>query len=324
MTSDTDVSLKAARQKRVVLIAGPTASGKSALALGLATRSGGVVINADAMQVYRPLHILTARPDDEAQAAAPHVLYGHVAADVAYSVAQWRLEAEEAIVDAWARGLLPIVVGGTGLYFTALEKGLADIPPIPDEVRSRWRQALREQGSIALHGELARRAPDHARLLRPSDSQRIVRALEVLEATGRSLIDWQRSAAAGAGLLAEAEVARCVLVPDRKVLHDRINRRFAAMVEQGALEEVRRFIALNLPADAPVYKAIGIAELARVLDGEIGLADAIVLAQARTRQFAKRQLTWFRHQMAGWPNMDPDDREAVDAFIRNMVDQQAG
>ena len=279
-------------QKRVLLIAGPTASGKSALALAQARERNGVIINADALQVYDALRILTARPTAEDEALAPHRLYGHVRAAKAYSVAAWLDDAQREIAAAREAGLLPVVVGGTGLYFRALERGLAPVPPIPEAIRSSWRQFGGD-----LHAELLRRDPAMAARLQPGDRQRIVRALEVIDATGRSLLDWQRQGEASAPL-AGVVVERIFLDVPRAELHARAAARFRRMIGEGALDEARRLMDFD-PA-LPVMKAIGLPELIAHLRGEISLASAIAQAETATRRYIKRQLTWWRGQMAHW------------------------
>jgi tRNA dimethylallyltransferase len=284
-------------QKRVVFIAGPTASGKSALALDIARERGGVIINADSMQVYRELRILTARPTPEDEAAIPHRLYGWVAGAEPWSVARWLEAARCEIETAWAGGLLPVLAGGTGLYFKALEQGLADIPPIPAAVREKWRKAAGD-----LHGELQRRDPQSAMRLEPGDRQRIIRALEVVEATGKPLSFWHKAAKSDAALTG-AEIDRRLVIPDRRELHARAEARFEKMVEQGAIEEVRSLLRQNLPPSQPVMKAIGVRELADYIHGKSTLDEAGTRAKAATRQYIKRQLTWWRHQTIGWSNI---------------------
>lgn len=281
-------------EKRAVLIAGPTASGKSALAIALAHEQGGVIVNADAMQVYRELRILTARPSEEDEAQVPHRLYGHVPGAGAYSVARWLADATAELEAVWRSGRVPIITGGTGLYFKALEQGLADIPLIPPDITQKWRDAKGD-----LHAELAKRDEGAAARLNPNDRQRIIRALEVFEGTGKPLDHWQR-AAQGKAVLAGVAVERIFLNPDRKVLHARANERFARMVKEGAVEEVKALLALGLEPKVPVMKAIGVKQLAAWLAGWRGLEDAIEAGQAATRQYIKRQLTWWRHQMPGW------------------------
>lgn len=289
------------QRQRAILIAGPTASGKSATALELAQALGGLIVNADAVQVYRELKVLSARPGPGEAALAPHRLFGHVPASEAYSAGRWLEDAVRAIEEAWARLLLPIVVGGTGLYSRSLESGLAPVAQIPQEIRAKWRGALAERGSEALHAELGARSPEEAARLRPSDGQRIARALEVLEATGEALSVHQRRQE-GKSVLDGAEVVRIAIVPDREVLYRCCDGRFLQMMERGALDEVRRLLALQLDPALPAMKAIGVQPLARHIKGEIPLDAAIRIAQRETRNYAKRQLTWLRHQM---PRFEP-------------------
>lgn len=277
-----------------VLIAGPTASGKSALAAELAERLGGIVVNVDAMQVYRDLRILTARPTVADEARLPHRLYGMVDAAAPWSVGLWLDAVERVLAESTA---LPLVfVGGTGLYFEALTRGLAAMPPIPAEIRARWRAD--ERPTAELHAALADRDPEVAARLRPSDRQRILRALEVLEATGRSLLDWQRGSAPP--LLDPATAHRLVLSPPREALHRRIEARFWAMLGEGALEEVGSLLGRGLDPNLPVMKALGVRPLAAHLSGATGLETATDRAVTETRQYAKRQSTWFRNRMADW------------------------
>lgn len=278
-----------------VLIAGPTASGKSALALDLARRTGGVIVNADSMQVYDVLRVVTARPGPEDLAQAPHLLYGHVHPGTAYSTGEWLRDVARMIADGRLEGRRAIFVGGTGLYFRALLGGLSDMPDVPDEIRARWRRRLTEEGAPALHRMLAARDPDTAASLRPGDGQRIARALEVLDASGRPIRHWQGRQTPP--LVDPATATRLVLDVDRALLHARINARFARMAEDGALEEVARLVALELDPAVPAMKAIGVPELAAHLSGTLALDQAIERAQAATRQYAKRQMTWFRNQL---------------------------
>ncbi|PLX36463.1 MAG: tRNA (adenosine(37)-N6)-dimethylallyltransferase MiaA [Hyphomicrobiales bacterium] len=284
--------------KRAVLIAGPTASGKSAMALRLAAEHDGVVINTDSMQVYDVLSVLTARPDADDLAQAPHVLYGHVPPAESYSVGQWLQDAAAAIAEAEAAGRLPIVVGGTGLYFKTLTEGLVELPPVPDEIRSRLRARAEEEGAPALHAELSQRDPEMAARLVPSEPQRIIRALEVLETTGRSLAEWQREPATP--ILPRAETMRCVLSPERPVLHARIEQRFSLMMEAGALDEVKALLALDLEPTLSAMKAIGVRPLGAYLAGEIALDEAIRRSVVETRRYAKRQMTFFNGQLRDW------------------------
>lgn len=280
---------------QVVVIGGPTASGKSALAVDLARTTGGVVINADSMQVYRDLEILTARPDAADRARAPHRLYGILAGTERCSVARWREMALAEIDEAHAAGRLPIVVGGTGLYLRALMEGLADIPEIPPHIRQATVELHQVLGNEAFHEELGRRDPRAAARLHPGDTQRLIRAFEVMAATGRSIVDWQAEPAQPPEGLSFYAVA---LLPDREALYSVCDARLVAMIRRGALEEVRALDRAGLDSALPVMKALGVPELLRHVRGEIDLEEAVEAAQQSTRRYAKRQLTWFRHQ---WP-----------------------
>lgn len=295
-----------------VLLAGPTASGKSALALSLAERFGGSIINADSMQVYRDLHVLSARPDASETARAPHLLYGHVDGAVNYSVGRWRDDAAGALDEVLRQGRLPIVIGGTGLYFKALERGLAEMPAVPDAVREEVRRQAGLMETAALHEHLKQVDPATANRLRPSDRQRLIRALEIYQATGRSLSQWQ-SEPHSPPLLEAGKCLRLFLSPERAELYARIDRRFDLMVQQGAIEEVRALAGRGLDPALPVMRAHGVPGLMRHLAGEIGLAEAIIGAKADTRHYAKRQFTWFRHQMPGWRFVEPDQALAIAA-----------
>jgi tRNA dimethylallyltransferase len=293
-----------------VLIAGPTASGKSAAALALAGHIGGVVINADSMQVYREAPILTAQPDAAARARVPHLLYGHVSAREVYSVGRYVEDAEQVLSQARAMNRIPIFVGGTGLYFAALTDGLAQIPPIPAALRAQARALLADIGVEELHRRLAARDPQTAAQLRSSDPQRVLRAYEVLEATGRPLLHWQRET--GAALLGGLKLARFVLDPPRPLLRAAIAERFAAMLNNGALDEVRMLADLG-PA-LPAAKLLGLRPLAAFAAGRLSREDAVSQAVTATRQFAKRQLTWFRSRMANYVWLDPDLSNLITTF----------
>lgn len=284
---------------RAVLIAGPTASGKSALALELAEQFGGVIVNADSMQVYRDLRIITARPTPEEEVRTTHRLYGFVDAAENYSVGRWCRDVEEALKEARSQGRMPILVGGTGLYFKALTTGLAAVPPIPADIRAEVRSRLQREGSPALHVELARLDPATAKRVTINDRSRIARALEVVLATGRPLSDWHIEGLPP--LIDSKRVAKVFISCERKELVHRIERRFAAMLKSGALEEVRRLAARGLDPSLPAMKAHGVPWLIRHLDGEISLEEAEAGAVMDTRRYAKRQLTWFRNQMQDWP-----------------------
>ncbi len=300
--------------KNVVLIAGPTASGKSALALALARKHNGVVINADSMQVYRDLRIITARPSPQEESQSPHRLYGHVDAAVNYSTGQWCRELAEVLQAVRGEGRLPIIVGGTGLYFSALTKGLSAVPPIPSEVRERTRARVASDGVEAMHRELAQRDPDTAARIMVRDRARITRALEVVEATGRTLTDWHRE---GMPPIVEiASAARIFITCEREPLVERIARRFDAMLEAGALHEVAMLERRKLDPLLPAMKAHGVPWLIRHLRGEIKLEEAAEGGKMDTRRYAKRQHTWFRNQLPDWPWAEAG--EAATALERQL------
>ncbi|RTL47896.1 MAG: tRNA (adenosine(37)-N6)-dimethylallyltransferase MiaA [Bradyrhizobiaceae bacterium] len=291
-----------------VLIAGPTASGKSALALALAEAANGIVINTDSMQVYRDLRVLTARPMPEEEARAPHRLYGTVDAAVNFSAGAWVSEAAKALAEARVAKRLPIFIGGTGLYFKALTRGLSDVPPVPAPIREAIRDRLERNGPEALHAELAARDPEAAMRLKPRDRVRIARALEVVEATGRPLADWHSH---GLPPLLEPEgVIALFLAPDRTELYGRIDARFEAMTRTGALDEVAALAERGLDPLLPAMKAHGVPALIRHLNGELSLDEAIHIGQLDTRHYAKRQFTWFRHQLPEFEWVGPDEAKA--------------
>jgi tRNA dimethylallyltransferase len=306
------------RQRPVVIVAGPTASGKSALAIDLARALGGCVVNADSMQVYRELRILTARPTPEEERLAPHRLYGVLPACEACSAARWREMAIGAILDAQAQGLLPILAGGTGLYLRALTEGLSPIPDVPKAVREATRRRFAEIGNEGFHAELAARDPLMGARLHRGDTQRLIRAAEVLAATGRSLAEWQERP--GRGGAAEGLVFHTiVLLPPRAALKERIETRFAAMLRAGALEEVRALVALGLPRQLPAMKAHGVPELMRHLAGEISLEEATRRAVRATRHYAKRQFTWLRHQIEKDYVLDGQYSGSMSPLIANKI-----
>lgn len=279
----------------VVIVAGPTASGKSALAVDIAEEFGGVVINADSMQVYRGLEVLSAAPDSVLRARAPHRLYGILDPSEPCSAGDWRERAIAEIHRTHREGKLPVVTGGTGLYLRSLIDGIARMPPVPAEIRISIRQRMVDEGSPALHAELARRDPDSAAMLDAGDRQRIARALELLEATGKGLHGWQVG-----GETARDEGLRyfsVLLLPPRETLYRAVEARFAAMVEAGALDEVERLAMRDLDPALPAMKALGVPDLMRHVRGDIERETACLAAQQATRRYVKRQFTWFRHQI---------------------------
>jgi tRNA dimethylallyltransferase len=285
----------------IILIAGPTASGKSALALRLAEKLGGVIVNADSMQVYRDLRIITARPTLEEEARVPHRLYGHVDASENYSVGRWCRDVGEVLGEIADQGRTAILVGGTGLYFKALTSGLAAVPPIPADIRAHVRGRLQSEGVPPLYAELLERDPATAHRLMPLDRSRIARALEVVLATGRSLSDWHREGMPA--LVDPDKVAKVFITCERTELVRRIEARFAKMLEAGVLEEVGALAARQLDPALPAMKAHGVPWLIRHFNGEISLDEAAAGAVMDTRRYAKRQVTWFRNQMKDWSSV---------------------
>lgn len=276
---------------RIAVVMGATASGKSALALRVAQQVPAVIINADAMQLYADLRVLTARPSVAEEAQAKHALYGVLLATEPSSVAVWLELVEPVIRRAWAEGRLPLVVGGTGMYLKGLMEGIAPIPPVPEAVRG----ALRSLPETEVRARLEQRDPAMAATLKPGDSQRNLRALEVLDATGESLLSWQQRG--NVRIVPEADFAVFTLAMPRAAIYQRIDQRFEAMLAAGALEEARALLALNLPPTLPVTRAVGVPELTAYLRGEMGLEAAIAKAQQHSRNYAKRQLTWMRNQL---------------------------
>jgi tRNA dimethylallyltransferase len=291
----------------VVLIAGPTASGKSAVAVELAERMSGALVNTDSMQVYREARILTARPDEAALARAPHHLYGHVSVHDPYSAARYQTDAQLAMDDVRSRGMVPVFVGGSGLYFGALTEGLAEIPPVPQSVREKSRGRRAEIGAEAFFAEFAARDPETAVRLHAADAQRVLRASEVFEATGRPLSEWQQIG--GTVPLAGMKLARFVLSPPRAELHRRIDLRFEQMFSAGAMDEAAQLTDID-PA-LPSAKILGLRELQLVRDGNSTLEAAKSAAKTATRQYAKRQLTWFRQRMAEWNWIEAQGTEEI-------------
>ncbi len=310
---------------KLVIIAGPTASGKSQLALPIAERLGGEIVNADSMQVYRQLRIMTARPGPDDEARVRHHLYGFIGADEACSAARWRDAAVACIGQIWQRGNVAVVVGGTGLYFRALLEGLAPVPDIPDEVRARARRLVAEHGPEALHQRLARLDPELAAKLNPTDRHRVMRGWEVATATGRPLASWQLEAPAGglASLAVAYRAANFVLDPPTDRLRELCAARLEGMLESGGWDELRALESLNLDASLPIMKAVGVQQLLPCLRGEVGRDDAIAAAQIATRRYAKRQRTWFRNQCADWIRISEQHLETkinrIFSFIRENL-----
>ncbi|WP_267386793.1 tRNA (adenosine(37)-N6)-dimethylallyltransferase MiaA [Sphingomonas sp. GC_Shp_3] len=293
-------SLPGASRPKVALITGPTASGKSALALALAERHDGIVINADSAQVYGDLRVVSARPSIAEEARAPHRLFGHVdGADADYSAPRWAKEAAAEIDAAHQAGKLPILVGGTGLYLRTLLDGIAPIPPIDPAVR----EEVRAMPATRNHAQLALLDPVMAAALNPADTTRVARALEVVRSTGRSIADWRAATTGGIG--ARIDVAALVLLPDRAWLHARIDARFEMIAHEGVDEVAALLARTEIPPQAPVRRAIGVAEIARLISGEIDARAAAEAGATATRQYAKRQYTWFRNQPpATWLRID--------------------
>lgn len=302
--------------KTAVLIAGPTASGKSALAMKLAEKVGGEIVNADSMQVYRELRVLTARPSAEDEARVPHHLYGFMSAAEACSAGIWAGHAARVMREIEGRGRIPVVVGGTGLYFRALVEGLSPIPDIPPEITAAVRAEVAQAGGEA-HRLLREADPKLAETIRPSDKQRIARGVEVKRATGRPLSAWQ---ALPPEPLVEGHFLKAVLAPARDLLYRRIDARFRRMVREGALEEVAALMDLDLDPSLPLMKALGLRPLIAHLRGEISLDQAILIGQAESRRYAKRQETWFRTQMISWNRLVAQDLESLEANFFSLID----
>lgn len=304
---------------KVILLAGPTASGKSAVGVELARRLGGEIVNADSMQVYQELRVLTARPDDDDMQGIPHHLYSIASVAEAFSVARWVKAADQIIFDIVNRDRVPIVVGGTGLYFRALLDGLSAVPEIDPDVRSTVRRSVDENGAEAAHAALVREDPIMAERLSPADGQRIARALEVIRSSGRSLADWQSEVRAGP--LAELDqrglVAKILLSPPRDWLYRRCNDRFDVMLGMGALDEVRALPPTG--GNLPALKALGVVPLRAHLEGKCSLDEAVDRAKTVTRQYAKRQMTWFRNQCADWHSIEKKESERIIEFIFSKI-----
>tara|TARA_R110002110_G_scaffold3104_7_gene15908 strand:+ start:26972 stop:27916 length:945 start_codon:yes stop_codon:yes gene_type:complete len=302
---------------RAVLIAGPTASGKSALALMLAEKLGGEIVNADSMQLYREMRVLTARPSAAEEARVPHHLYGVRDATQPLSAGRWAVCAAATMREIASRGRLPIVVGGSGLYFRALVEGLAPIPPVPAALRADVRAEVAAAGPDA-HALLGELDPELAAVLRPSDKQRIARGIEVARATGRPLSAWQREPVEP---LVTGNFVRIVLTPERGWLRARCDLRFERMLEEGALEEAAGMVARGLDLALPAMKALGLRPLIRHLAGEIALEEAAAAGKAETRAYAKRQETWFRTQMIAWKPFYTQYSESLNAEFLSFIDE---
>jgi tRNA dimethylallyltransferase len=300
-----------------ILIAGATASGKSALALAIAARVGGVVINADSMQVYRDMPIITAQPSASEQALASHRLYGHVASAEAYSTGRYLADVARVLAEAAEGGLRPIIVGGTGLYFKALLEGLSPVPPIPDEIRAAWRALADREDAAALWRRLEARDPVMAQRLDMADTQRIVRALEVHEATGRSLAAWWD--VKGEPLIDEAQAVKLVVTRTRDDLHERCDRRFDQMMANGALDEATALARLKLSPELPAMRALGVRPLLDHLAGRCTRQAAVAQGKLETRQYVKRQQTWLKRNMIAWNCINEQQLDNEDALFASIA-----
>lgn len=304
---------------RPILLAGPTASGKSALALALARELGGAVVNADSRQVYREWRLLTARPSPDEEAEAPHFLYGHVPLDADYSVGRWLADVGRVLETCRARNRRPVIAGGTGLYFAALTGGLAPIPPIPPATRAEAEAELARLGPDGLFRRLAGRDPETAAALDAANPARILRAWEVIEATGSGLAAWHRRTPPP--LLPPGAAVTLALTPPREALYARCDARLDAMLEAGVLDEVARVMALGLDPALPGMKAVGAPELMAHLRGELSLDAALARARTATRNYAKRQLTWIRNRMRDWPRLASGDASENLARARALIEK---
>lgn len=300
---------------RPILLAGPTASGKSAFAVGLAERLKGAVINADSQQIYSGWRVLSARPTADEQARAPHHLYGHVPMEADYSVGHWLRDLAPVLAECAQAGKRPIITGGTGLYFKALTEGLAPIPAVPPETRQRVEAEMERLGLADFAAKLAERDPDTAAVLDLDNPRRVLRAFEVLEATGTGLAGWK--ARTQEPLIPLSGATAVALTPPRPWLYARCEARLDTMMDEGALDEVRGMMALGLPGIAPSLRALGAPELSAHLRGELSLDEAIARAKTETRRYAKRQLTWIRNQMGAWTHVDPSAAEAFDVLLNH-------
>ncbi len=301
--------------KPVLLLTGPTASGKSALAVQLARATGGAIVNADSQQVYADLRIVSARPTAEEEAQAPHLLYGHVAADVRYTTGAWLREVTATIRHLWEQGVLPILTGGTGLYFRSLVQGLAHIPPVPATIAAQSQAHLEKVGLQAFYAQLVAQDP-LAAALDPTNPQRLVRAWAVWHQTGRSIVAWQQDPMQAP--LPEAQFLPFALVPERETIYRRANARVHAMVEAGVLDEIQALLTHNIPATLPILKSHGVPEFAAVVRGEMRLEDAIAAAQQNTRKYIKRQITWLKHQPPTPTMLSVGDDVAIEKILKML------
>jgi tRNA dimethylallyltransferase len=309
--------------KGVILLAGPTASGKSAVALALAQQledvGGGVIINADSMQVYRELEIITAQPTAEEKSQEPHRLYGVLSGAERCSVARWRDMAVAEIVDAHIQGKWPIVVGGTGLYFKVLQEGIAEVPDIPQSVIDDMAAHHAKIGAEAFYAELAGRDPEGAARIKSTDTQRVLRAAAVLAATGRTLGAWQAEESRDGGL--DMPMIRLALLPPRELVYARCDARLTEMFSGGAQDEVKALMDMNLDLTLPIMKAVGVPEICAFQAGDLDRETALAAAQQSTRRYAKRQMTWIRNQMKDWKIITEQDSERKLAEIFSFVRQ---
>lgn len=302
-----------------ILIAGPTASGKSALAMSLAREFDGVIINADSCQVYRELRIVSARPSAQDEALVPHRLFGHVSGGEVYSTGRWVEDVKRVLAEVEGLGKRAIFVGGTGLYYHALLEGLSEIPDIDEDVRQHWRGEAARLGAAALHEILTERDPEMAARLKPGDTQRITRALEVIDGSGRSLAYWQRQK--GAPVLDGEGTHRFVVSWERARLYERINERFGAMVATGGLDEVVALARSGIDPSMPVMRALGVPELLAFSKGEYVFDEAVARAQQQTRRYAKRQMTWLRGNMIAWNWLEGQEMKRLMPKIFSKIHQ---
>ncbi|MBL1420217.1 MAG: tRNA (adenosine(37)-N6)-dimethylallyltransferase MiaA [Alphaproteobacteria bacterium] len=300
------IRIDADHKRNVILIAGATASGKSSIAISLAKEFDGVILNADSMQVYRELRVISARPSAEEVSAAEHRLFGHMSAAEPYSVGHWLDQVSVEIVDVLKSGRTPIIVGGTGLYFTSLVDGISPIPEIAPDIRSHWRG--QQDG---LHEALVKIDPTLAERLEPNDRQRITRGLEVYHSTGRTLSDWQANEPLKQFLPAidGLHLHKFTLQPERQYLYDRINQRFDMMVDLGGIEEVKSLMAMGLPADMTALKAIGVRQINEALIGNVSTDEAIEKAKTESRRYAKRQMTWQKGNLITYNSIEEQQSE---------------